>query len=196
MADVYAVAVEGLSGLGALEDIPAAVLKAARMAVNATTRRAVPASARSMERQVKFPRGYLTGQAGRLVVGKFASEKDLEGSVIGRDRPTSLARFVVGGARPPGQGAPRGGGLTVEVKPGIAKRMPGAFIMKLRNNNLGLAVRSKTPPSMGAKKISNGLYLLYGPSVDQVFNKTREMVAGDLEKFMAREFDRLLELDL
>lgn len=196
MADVYAVAVEGISLGAALEDIPAAVLKAARMAVNATTRRAVPAAARSMERQVNFPRGYLTGAAKRLSVGKFASDRELEGSVVGRDRPTSLARFVVGGARPPGQGAPRGGGLTVEVKPGLAKRMPGAFIMKLKNNNLGLAVRSKTPPSMGAKRIGNGLYLLYGASVDQVFNKTREMIAGDLEEFMAREFDRLLELKL
>lgn len=196
MADVYAVAVEGISNLGELDNLSQQILKAARMAVNATTRQARTVSARSMEQQVKFPRGYLTGSSGRLAISKFASDNDLTGTVTGRDRPTSLSRFVVGGARPPGQGAPRGGGLTVEVKPGLAKRMPGAFIIKLKNNNLGLALRSKTPPSLGAKKIDNNLYLLYGASVDQVFNKTREQVADGLEVYMDREFNRLLELKL
>lgn len=196
MADTYVVAVEGLSNLNAIDNASQQILKAARLAVNATVRQAQTRSARSMEQQVKFPRGYLTGSGGRLVISKFAKDGDLEGSVTGRDRPTSLARFVVGGARAPGQGAPRGGGLTVEVKPGLAKRMPGAFIIKLKNNNLGLALRSKTPPSMGAKKIDNNLYLLYGPSIDQVFNKTREQVAAGLEEYLDREFNRLLELKL
>lgn len=196
MADVYAVAIEGLANLDAIDNISTRILKAARLAVNATTRRAQTASAKSMEQQVKFPRGYLTGSGGRLTIAKFASDTSLEASIVGRDRPTSLARFVVGGARAPGQGTPRGGGLTVEVKPGLARRMPGAFIMKLKNNNLGLAVRSKQPPSMGAKLIGSNLYLLYGPSVDQVFNKTREQIAGSMEAFMDREFNRLLELDL
>lgn len=195
MADMYVVAVEGLSNLGAIDNISTRVLKAARLAVNSTIRQARTVSARSMEKQVKFPRGYLTGSEGRLTIEKFASDRDLQGAIVGRDRPTSLARFVSGGAKLPAQGAPRAAGLTVEVKPGMAKRMPGAFIIKLRNNNLGLAVRSKQPPSMGAKRIDNNLYLLYGPSVDQVFDKTRQQVQGGLEDYMEREFNRLLEVN-
>lgn len=198
MTEVYAVAIEGLSGLAEIEKLPANIIKAARLAVNATTRRAHAASARSMEQQINFPRGYLTGKDGRLTISKFASGSDLEGRVRGRDRPTSLARFVRGPLPLPQKGKPRPAGVTVEVKPGLAKRMPGAFAIRLKNGNIGLAVRTKDgkPPSRGAKQIDTGLFLLYGPSVDQVFVKTREMIKDNQEAFMQREFERLLELDL
>ncbi len=194
MSEVYAVAIEGLSALKSIDDLPDDVLRSARMAVNATIRRTQTAAARSMESQINFPRGYLTGQKGRLSIAKFASDKDLEGKIVGRDRPTSLARFITGATRTAGSGAPRAAGVTVEVKPGIAKRMPKAFVMKLRNGNTGLAVRTKDgrAPSQGAKLIAKGLYLLYGPSVDQVFVKTREYVKDDAEAFMQREFERLV----
>jgi hypothetical protein len=198
MAEVYAVVIEGLSGLKSLDDLPADVLKKAQMAVNATTRRGQRDSARAMERQVRFPRGYLTGKNGRLTVSKVAKGKELEGRVRGRDRPTSLARFMIGPVRTGGQGAARAKGVTVEVKPGLAKRMPSAFAIKLKNNNIGLAIRTRNgrAPSMGAKLLSKGLYLMYGPSVDQVFVETRKQVSGDLEEFMEREFLRLLEVNL
>lgn len=198
MQPVYAVAVEGLLGLDALDKLPDNIIKAARLAVNATVRRAQKASAKSMERQVNFPRGYLAGKGGRLTISKFASGSDLEGRITGRDRPTSLARFITGPVRLPGTGAPRGGGVTVEVKPGVARRMPTAFAIKLRNGNIGLATRTRDGrrPSMGAKMISPGLYLLFGPSVDQVFVDTRRQVVPDLEDYMAQEFERLVEVGL
>ncbi|TPI86359.1 phage tail protein [Mesorhizobium sp. B2-8-9] len=194
-SEIYGVAVEGLSSLSDFDHLPDNVLKAARLAVNATARRGVPVAARSMERQVNFPRGYLTGQDGRLTISKFASANDLEARIKGRDRPTSLVRFVRGSAKTVGK---RSGGVTVEVKPGQAKRMPGAFALQLKNGNIGLALRTKSgrPPSMGAKLIGKGLYLLYGPSVDQVFVKTREYVGDELETYMEREFERLVELGL
>lgn len=191
MAEYYAVAIEGIRALDGLDEIDSKITKAARMAVNASIRRAQTAAARSMENQVRFPRGYLSGDNGRLKVTRFASDTNLEAVLRGRDRPTSLARFVVGGARP-GQK----GGVNVEVDPGIAKRMPGAFAIRLRNNNIGLAVRTRNAPSMGAKKIADNLYLLYGPSVDQVFNKTREQISGEIETFLNNEFNRLLGLEL
>lgn len=190
--EIYGVAVEGLTALADFDRLPENVLKAARLAVNATARRGVPLAARSMERQINFPRGYLTGQDGRLSISKFASGNDLDARIKGRDRPTSLARFVRGTLSTTGKRS----GVTVEVKPGQAKRMPGAFALRLNNGNIGLALRTKNgrPPSMGAKLIGKGLYLLYGPSVDQVFVKTREYVGPDLETYMEREFGRLMEL--
>lgn len=191
MAEYFAVAVSGIKSIEGIADLDPAIVKAAKLAVNATIRRGQTKAARSMERQIKFPKGYLTGSDGRLAVARFASESSLEAVLRGRDRPTSLARFVPGGAKP-GQK----GGVTVEVDPGIAKFMPGAFALKLKNNNIGLAVRTNDPPSMGAKKISESLYLLYGPSVDQVFNQTREEISGDLQEYLNSEFQRLLDLNL
>jgi hypothetical protein len=191
MVEYFAVAVKGISSIEDLDKLDPAIVKAARLAVNATVRRGQTKAARSMERQIRFPRGYLTGADGRLAIAKFASGSDLEALLRGRDRPTSLARFVAGGAK-----VGQRGGVSVEVDPGIAKFMPGAFAIKLRNNNIGLAVRTKNPPSVGAKKLSESLYLLYGPSVDQVFNKTRDEISDDLGDYLNAEFQRLLDLEL
>jgi hypothetical protein len=191
MAEYYAVAIEGIKALDGLDDIDGKITKAARLAVNAAIRRAQTKAARSMESQVNFPRGYLTGGDGRLQIAKFASDNNLEALLRGRDRPTSLARFVSGGAKPG-----KKGGVSVEVDPGIAKRLPGAFAIRLRNNNIGLAIRTKNPPSMGAKQLSDNLYLVYGPSVDQVFNLTRNEIRDDIEDYLNGEFTRLLGLNL
>lgn len=191
MADYYAVAIEGIRALDSLDNIDPKITKTARMAVNAAIRRAQSLAARSMENQVNFPRGYLTGDAGRLQIARFASDNNLEATLRGRDRPTSLARFVSGGAKPG-----KKGGVSVEVDPGIAKRMPGAFAIRLRNNNIGLAIRTKNPPSTGAKQIADNLFLVYGPSVDQVFNMTRLEIRDDVEDYLNDEFTRLLGLDL
>lgn len=194
MADEYfAVFIDGidLNVAGISEE----VRKAARLAVNATAKRAIPAGARSMEQQVNFPRGYLSGRNGRLGIAKYAKEDDLEAIVRGRDRPTSLARFVSGGAKP----GKKERGVNVQVKQGVTRRMPSAFAIKLRNGNIGLAYRTRDgrpPNSIGAKQMAPGLWLLYGPSVDQVFNKTREHIADDLGDFQEREFQRLLDLKL
>lgn len=206
MSEVYGLAIEGLKHLNSIEELPAEILKAARLTVNATARRTQTASVKAMRSQVNFPARYLSGRDSRLSISKFATGEDLEARILGRDRPTSLARFVRGTPRV-GGGAARAGGVTVEVKPGLAKRLPGAFLMKLRagtgggeNFNLGLAIRTKDgrKPQKAYKPVALGknLWLLYGPSVDQVFNKTRELVRPDAEAFMEREFNRLVELGL
>lgn len=191
MAEYFAVAVSGIKSIEEIDELEPAILKAAKLAVNATVRRGQTKAARSMERQIKFPKGYLTGADGRLAIARFANESNLEAVLRGRDRPTSLARFVSGGAK-----VGKKGGVSVEVDPGIAKYMPSGFAIKLKNNNIGLAIRTNDPPSMGAKKIAEGLYLLYGPSVDQVFNKTRDEISGDLQDYLNKEFQRLLDLNL
>src|SRR5690606_33603498 len=96
MAISYVVAVEGLSALHSLDDMPADVLTAASRAINDTVRRGRAAGAREIRRQVNFPARYLSGSEGRLKVTKFATPGSLVGVITGRHRPTSLARFSSG----------------------------------------------------------------------------------------------------
>jgi hypothetical protein len=200
MAGSYVVAVEGLSGLESLEDLPDNILLAARRAVNKTADRSRARSAREIRNQVNFPASYVSGQRGRLKIAKKASGRDLEAIIRGRERPTSLAQFVTAG-KLGGKG-----GVSVAVKPGVTKRMPRAFLIKLRAGNasidtrfnLGLAIRLRPGESIRNKssfvRLQQNLYLLYGPSVNQVF----EAVAGDeapnASNFLEQEFLRLLDL--
>lgn len=200
MAGVYAVAVEGLSALEDIDALPEGILRAARQAVNKTVDRTRARSARSIRDQVNFPARYLSGQKGRLQIAKKASGRDLEGIIRGRERPTSLAQFVTTGA--PG----KKGGVAVSVKPGSARRMPRAFLLKLRAGsaaidtkfNLGLAMRLRPGESIrnktNAVKLAGNLYLLYGPSVNQVFASVADESAPEAAAFLEQEFTRLLDL--
>ena len=200
MANDYVVAVEGLSlALSDVKALPKNVIKAARLAVNRTVTTTRTRSAREMRQQVNFPARYLTGSTGRLKVTKRASAGDLEAVITGRARPTSLARFVTGRLRP-------GRGARVEVEPGAPRVMRRAFLIRLRQGNVltdtrfnaGLAIRLKPGETILNKKrviqVTRGLYVLYGPSVDQVFRTVSEDVAPGAEEFLEAEFLRLLEV--
>lgn len=201
MSFVYVVAMEGLDDLGEFENLPAKVLRAARAAVNKTTDRARAASARRIRDQVNFPARYLSGEDGRLTITKRATGNDLEGIIRGRARPTSLARFMSGSS------AGRRG-VTVSVKPGSARFMPRAFAIRLRAGsanldtkaNLGLAIRTKEGQRpRGAykpKQIGKNLWLVYGPSVNQVFRSVADEVKPEMADFLETEFRRLLDVDL
>jgi hypothetical protein len=202
MAGLYAFAVEGLSSLSSLDDLPAKIEQAARRAVNAATDRARAAAVRGVRQQVNFPASYFAGDESRLRVTKRPSAGDLEGIVTGRHRATSLARFVSSGS------VGSKSGVTVEVKSGSARFMRRAFLIRLRagnanldtKSNLGLAIRLKAGESLSNKRnlirMSNGLYLLYGPSVDQVFRTVAADISPEIGDFLEAEFTRLLDLDL
>ncbi len=189
----YVVAVEGLASLSDIENLDENILLRARQAINRTTDRTRTRSDREIRKQVAFPARYLSS---RLTVSKKASGRSLEAVITGRDRPTSLARFSkgkdVGAAR-------RKGGVSVTVAPGQTRFMSGAFLMQLRGGNLGLAIRLKAGESMRNKRkmtrVGKGLYLLYGPSVDQAFRSVAdEYAAPDAADYLEREFIRLMEL--
>lgn len=191
------VEVEGLSALAELDEITPRAKRAASQAINATARRTRTSSAREMEAQVAFPPGYLTGgKNARLSVTKFAKPDDLEATITGRHRPTSLARFVTSGNR----------GVTVTVKPGAAKKMARAFLIKLKSgtasietaHNMGLAMRLKKGERIIHKHVmvpmKGDLYLLYTASVDQVFRTVAVSEASGAADYMEAEFARLLKL--
>lgn len=199
---VYVVALEGVAETRPFDSLPPSILRAASQAINRTADRTRTSAAREILKQVAFPPSYLNPSQGRLAVTKKASTDDLEARITARARPTMLARFAVGGS--PGSG----NGVRVQVAPGFSKFMKRAFLITLpagrggtdTKGNLGVAIRLRPGEVIHNKKVMQrlrgNLYLLFGPSVDQVFTTVREDVSPEAQDFLATEFSRLLELDL
>lgn len=188
-----------------LGERPAVARRAARLAINDTARRkAVPRLRKAVQAEVNFPTGYVNKD--RLDQTKQATDGNLTAVITARFRPTSLARFAGGQSF---DGARRTGGVRVRVKRGGAVRLPGAFFVRLRRGgdtsdgfNVGLAIRLKPGQRLKGRKkggasvqLAPNLYLLYGPSVDQVFRDVAvaesAAVASDLETEFIRQWVRL-----
>ena len=170
------------------ERLPDVAEEAAVLAINdVAERKGMGVLKSDMRDQINFPAGYLEA---RLKVSRRARPGALQAVIQGRDRPTSLARFAAG--QTPAN--TRGRGVRVTVKRGQTQVMRQAFLINLRNGNTGLAVRLKAGESLrntqGAVQMSNGLWLLYGPSVDQVFRSVAEDRADDLAQLASSEFER------
>lgn len=195
----YVFVAQGLDVKDDIKSLPSEIVRAARQAVNFATRATRTEAARRMRMQAAFSQSYLVSEDGRLEIPYPASGDNLKSSIRAKFRPTSLARFS--------QGTPKKApGVIVQVKPGAARFMRRAFLMKLKRGNgltetrqnLGLAVRVRPGESIPNKKkmvpIGQGLYLLYGPSVDQVFGSVAPEVAPSAAVLLETEFNRLLEL--
>lgn len=194
------VAVINLDDLASFfEEQPAIARKSAQIAVNDTTRGSMTPLKRKMSQQVAFPPGYLNED--RFGIRKFATEADLSATITARHRPTSLARF----ARGQNEGtAARRGGIKVRVNSGGAKFLRGAFFVNLRRGNdtadgfnLGLAVRLKPGEALRGRRkgtqgvqLADNLYLLYGPSVDQVFRDVSTEESPEIAERLQRNFLR------
>ena len=173
--------------------LPEIAMNAAVMAVNQVAERdALPLIRRNTENQIAFPKGYLD-QQDRLGITRKATRGSLEAVITARDRPTSLARFA------PGQSPEntRRGGVTVRVKHGRTKHLGKAFLVRLNSGNVGLATRDKSLVGRAYKPavLGRGVYLLYGPSVDQVFGGVAAdalpVIGNKLSKEFLRQFTRL-----
>lgn len=204
MADNWAVFVEGLENLRNFDATKQSIRLAAARAINKTTRNGRVEIARDIRDQVNLPARYVAPGQRRLYVSQQATTGALEGRITARTRATSLAQFV--------QGTPsRGSGVVVEVQPGRSRFMKRAFLIRLRAGrgdvdtkfNMGLAIRlrpgEKLQNKVTARRMEKGLYLLYGPSVDQVFRaRDGSGVASDIAPKLAtvleREFLRLLDI--
>ena len=155
--------------------------------LNRTARDTRAIAARKIGEQLAIPRRQLGPGAGRLTVTRRATPGSLRAVITARSRPTSLARFV----RNPT--TRRGAILSVQVKPGRTRQLRRAFLIRLRRGtsltetqfNLGLAIRLRPGERISNKiqqiQISRGLYLLYGPSIQQVFlDNELQGVAADI----------------
>lgn len=196
MTRPYVVAIEGLDEtISSLGELPPNIVRATRMAINTTTRKSRALASRRIRDQVAFTAGYLSDRNGRLSVTKFATDGSLESRIRGQFRPTSLARFATGSSRR---------GVRVRVNPGSSKLIARAFFMRLRagnadietRSNQGLAIRLKPGERITNKRnmiqVSSNLYLLYGPSVDQVFADVAEEITPETTDMLEAEFLRQL----
>lgn len=194
---------EGMDGLqDYFKVFPDRTKRALRLAINRTiTREGMKLITEEMYDQVNFPRNYLKGN--RLFVKQYAKESNLEGVILGRKRATSLARFASPGT--PIGSRPGGSGVTVAVKRGSGVRMANAWLVRLRAGaslsedqfNIGLAVRLKPGESLSGKYsthkswlIPGVVALLYGPSVNQVFDDVAESQGAEILDIAGTEFFR------
>lgn len=176
------------------------LVECARIALNETARWIVSPRGpikTDMKKNVNFPPGYID-QADRMKISRFASDSSLEADVFARSEPTSLARFAVdAGSR---------NGIMVSVKKGARPKMiKKGFIWgglkkgDVRRGNSGLVIRSDGPPD-GAyrpKKVGDkwpNLWLVYGPSVYQVFRQSMDRFEPQIQEHLAKEFDRQIAM--
>jgi hypothetical protein len=199
---VVSIQPEGIPGIQRyLEDAPDVARRAASLAINQTASRKGLSMVRDLMReQIAFPRGYLEDPE-RLSVTQKATPQNLQAAITGRHQPTSLARFATSGS-PAVRNAP----VRVRVNPGRTVTLDRAFLLRLRGAvdsfNLGLAVRLRPGETIENKNFmvksmgaGSGVYLLYGPSVTQVFRDVAVDVApalmDEVETEFLRQFIRL-----
>jgi hypothetical protein len=207
MADSFIFAVNGIDNLHDFQLKKDETELLALQTINriaATTRKD---AADKIRAEVAFGQSYLNPANKRLYVSQQARKGSLEAVITARGRPTSLARFIVGGTAAIGQE-----GVTVEVGQGRIKHLDHAFLIKLRAGtsdvetrfNLGLAVRLKPGNDLRNKranviKLNSGLHILYGPSVSQIFlandgTGVADDLVPDILDGMQEEFLRLVRL--
>lgn len=158
---------------------------------------------KSVNEQVAFPPGYVNDE--RLGITSRARDENLSVTITGRQRATSLARF----ARGQTPATTRRDGVRVQVSArGGSKRIKRGFLVNLKRGNadggnLGLAVRLNPGEVLKNKREGTGVqleanvYLLYGPSVDQVFKEVAiddtPEILQKVEKEYYRQFFRLIK---
>lgn len=192
---MFVIAAEGVKDFDLTEQSEQ-IDKYMAMAVNRTAERGRAWLAADMTDQVAFPSHYLSKSGGRLTLQGYATPDNAERSIIARVSPTSLARFVAGSQA-------KGRPVSVRVKPGAYRTMGNSFIINLRNGNKGLAMRLangvRPTAAFKPKLLRSGVWLLYGPSVDQVFKgilEKEDISYKQIENFLHDEFIRLMDLNL
>lgn len=189
-----------------LERSPARAREAARLSINDVAGGSGLKLLRdAVQDEAAFPARYV--DKSKLYLARKAYNNRLEAVIAARTRPTSLARFAVPGQTP--LSTRREKGVRVQVHHGATRRMSSAFLVRLRAGNqvsdeaynLGLAIRLKpgeriiNKRQQSAVQLDHNLYLLYGPSVDQVFREIASeqspAILDKVESEFYRQFVRL-----
>lgn len=198
-----------ISGLEKLLDadgnLPEKVQVALMRAINRTADSTRTKAARAVLDQVAFPASYVSPAAKKLWVQRRARQTDLQAVIEGRGEATSMRQFAKN--KEPiadWRRQRKSPGVAVRVTPGGAYHtLPRAFIIKLKNGNRGLAIRtdgSRPLNSYKPREIGKNLWLLYGPSVDQALlaasdgDGVYEDLSPDALDFMVAEFNRQLDV--
>lgn len=145
-------------------------------------------ASRAIRKQVKLKAAYVRE---RLRLQK-ANVNRVQGRITTPTRGLLLTRFPNEQVYEPIGDDPWG--INVQVKPrGGYKHLPGAFYITFANGVRAIAIRTQRGAGLGR---SEGLKVLYGPSVSQVFTDVKDdLQAPSGERLIARmahEADRLL----
>lgn len=177
------------------ERFPTVTRRAMSRALNDTARDHVLRLGRAqIYAEVAFPRGYLDD---RLWISRYSAEQTLEVRVSGRDRPTSLARFTRPGTplAKKGRQAPNLG-ITATVTPGQPKFFASGFLVGLNHGNVGFALRLRVGETVRSVdryqpiQLWPGVFLLYGPSVNQMWESVSGDIAPEVTSKLEDEFLR------
>lgn len=186
------------------KEFPAEVDTAAQRAVNYTLVKVRTQTTRDMQKQVELGKSYLDS---KLRITRKATIKNPIGEISGAFEPISLARFARGTIK-------RGKPIKVRVKKGgSVTKFSNAAIVPLSRGGIGFLVRMKKGETLKGSSAARPLlprkrkdgsrsdpatkaYLLYGPSVNQLFKemlKTNEIipVANDI---LEQEFFRQMKV--
>lgn len=184
-----------------MKRFPETARNASSISLNLAIRQARMLGIAELRKQIAFPSSYFPNSPydGKLRISQNATPQVPEAVLTARHQPTSLGRFVV-------EKDSKGRNLRIRIRPGsVPKKIGNAFIVRLRrgrilddnNFNLGVAIRLKPGQSIRgsrtAKAFSNGLALLYGPSVDQAFKSVRNDIASPVARSLASNFVRQFE---
>lgn len=183
-----------------IRQLGGAVEPSAASAINDTAVFARKLGSQEIRRLINFKAGYIDG--GRLTITKRATARNLEAAITGRDRPTSLARFAQGQPTFGKQRTPprvrvsaRGGSQTMRRAFFIRLRR-GNSVITAENANVGLAIRLAEGERVDNKNtmgpLGGNLYLLYGPSVGQVYRTVAEKSADQVGDALAERFSHYL----
>jgi hypothetical protein len=192
-----------VSGLDRLADYyrryPEIAERAGTTATNDAAAHALALARRAVRKDANLSASYIN-DPDKLRVARKAGRVSGEAVVLANARPISLARYA-----PAGQGFGRQRGVTVRVKRGGAsKHMRKAFLIPLKQGshsvdtgagvyNRGLALRLPEGQTIKNKRVAKKLkggntWLLYGPSVHQIFRQSLPEVAADTSNYFERRF--------
>lgn len=178
--------------------------KALRLAVNAASLHGARMAKKQMLAEVNRTSAYIGNPKNinaKLAIVKTARAGDLESIVRAQHRPASLAGFSdspVSFGRPKAPIRVRvGRSKTVEMKRAFFIRLKRGAALSEDNYNLGIAMRLKPGEKVNNKNVhvsGNSRYaVLYGPSVEQMFNRITPEITDEVLDYAEREFLRQFE---
>lgn len=180
--------------------------KALPLAINDTLRYAGRTGSSDIRDQINVGRNYIgdaRSKDAKLRITRYASANNPEGVLAARDNAVSLARFAVG--KPTFGRTKRGPKVRVKTGSGGETIRRGFFVKLPANSsaieagfNLGLAVRLKPGEKIdnkrvNAKPLANGVFLLYGPSVAQVFQSVGDDIQDPVASYLVSQVLRQVE---
>lgn len=194
MIRIAAVDIEGLEGF--VRRMPDVARQAQALAISDTAEWARNLAKREFLASVNLPDDAVIAR--RFRVSQRATVARPESTITADRNPLGLSRFVVG-PKKAGTPHPRtqvrvGGSVKTWSQPGGDNY---AFLIPTPNGaaGVGLAIRTKEPlrNSRAARKIGRDLYLLYGPSVDQMFGQMIPALIPRVRAKATAEFNRQIE---